>query len=123
MMGASRLKPPTVKEIQKLTLSPPPTIKHRSLGVVPGFVLVHIPAGYTGYILGDYAQTATDSGFLEVRYHPHQEKVARMRGKRLVFIHEVEGYPNRGRVKSIASGKAVSASFKGKDSFEFRPEA
>jgi P4 family phage/plasmid primase-like protien len=76
-----------------------------------------------GYILGDYAQTATDTAFLEVRYHPHQEEVARMRGKRLVFIHEVEGYLNLRRVKSIASGEAVSASFKGKDSFEFRPEA
>lgn len=46
-----------------------------------------------------------------------------MRGKRLVFIHEVEGYLNLRRVKSIASGEATSASFKGKDSFEFRPEA
>ena len=48
-MGASRLKPLTVKEIQKLTATPPSTIKHRSLGGVPGFVLVHTPAGYTGY--------------------------------------------------------------------------
>jgi hypothetical protein len=48
-MVASRLKPLTVKEIQKLTASPPPTIKHRSLGGVPGFVLVHTPAGCTGY--------------------------------------------------------------------------
>lgn len=46
-----------------------------------------------------------------------------MRGKRLVFIHEVDGHPNLRRVKSIASGKAVSASFKGKDGFAFRPEA
>ena len=76
-----------------------------------------------GYILADYAQTATDTAFLEVRYHPHQEEVARMRGKRLVFIHEVEGHLNLRRVKSIASGEATSASFKGKDSFEFRPEA
>jgi integrase len=48
-MGASRLRPLTVKEIQKLTATPPSTIKHRSLGGVPGFVLVHTPAGYTGY--------------------------------------------------------------------------
>lgn len=76
-----------------------------------------------GYIMGDYAQTATDTAFLEVRYHPHQEEIARMRGKRLVFIKEVEGYLNLRRVKSIASGEAVSASFKGKDSFEYKPEA
>lgn len=76
-----------------------------------------------GHIMGDYAQTATDTAFLEVRYHPHQEEVARMRGKRLVFIHEVEGHLNLRRIKSIASGEATSASFKGKDSFEFRPEA
>lgn len=75
------------------------------------------------YILGDYAQTATDTAFLEVRYHPHQEEIARMRGKRLVFIHEVEGYLNLRRVKSIASGESTSASFKGKDSFQFNPEA
>lgn len=75
------------------------------------------------YIMGDYAQTATDTAFLDVRYHPHAEEIARMRGKRLVFIHEVEGNLNLRRVKSIASGEAISASFKGKDSFEFRPEA
>ena len=75
------------------------------------------------YIMGEYAQTATDTAFLEVRYHPHQEEVARMRGKRLIFIHEVEGYLNLRRVKSIASGEGISASFKGKDSFEFKPEA
>ncbi len=75
------------------------------------------------YMMADYAQTATDTAFLEVRYHPHQEEVARMRGKRLIFIHEVEGHLNLRRVKSIASGESTSASFKGKDSFEFRPEA
>lgn len=48
-MGASRLKPLTVKEIDKLTARPPSSIKHRYLGGVPGFVLVHTPAGYTGY--------------------------------------------------------------------------
>jgi hypothetical protein len=48
-MGASRLKPLTVKEIQQLTATPPSTIKHRYLGGVPGLVLVHTPAGYTGY--------------------------------------------------------------------------
>lgn len=75
------------------------------------------------HIMADYAQTATDTAFLEVRYHPHQEEIARMRGKRLIFIHEVEGYLNLRRLKSIASGEGVSASFKGKDSFEFKPEA
>lgn len=48
-MGASRLKPLTVKEVEKLTATKPSTIKHRSLGGVPGFVLVHTPAGYTSY--------------------------------------------------------------------------
>ncbi|KHK93555.1 tyrosine-type recombinase/integrase [Novosphingobium malaysiense] len=50
-MGASRLKPLTVKEIEKLTATKPDTIKHLSLGGVPGFVLVHTPAGYTSYAL------------------------------------------------------------------------
>lgn len=76
-----------------------------------------------GYIMGDYAQTATDTAFLEVRYHPHLEEIARMRGKRVVFIQEVEGYLNLRRVKSIASGEVTSASYKGKDSFQFSPEA
>lgn len=48
-MGASRLKPLTVKEVEKLTATLPTTIKHRSLGGVAGFVLVHTPSGYTGY--------------------------------------------------------------------------
>lgn len=48
-MGASRLKPLTVKEVEKLTATNPSSIKHRSLGGVPGFVLVHTPAGYTSY--------------------------------------------------------------------------
>jgi integrase len=48
-MGASRLKPLTVKEVEKLTATNPSTIKHRYLGGVPGFVLVHTPAGHTSY--------------------------------------------------------------------------
>lgn len=48
-MAGSRLKPLTVKEIEKLTAVPPACIKHRYLGGVPGFTLVHTPAGYTGY--------------------------------------------------------------------------
>jgi len=48
-MGASRLKPVTTKEIEKLTSENPSTIKHRSLGGVPGFVMVHTPSGYTSY--------------------------------------------------------------------------
>lgn len=48
-MGASRLKPLTVKEVEKLTATRPSTIKHRSLGGVAGFVLVHTPSGYSGY--------------------------------------------------------------------------
>jgi len=48
-MTISRLKPPAVKEIEKLAATPPTCIKHRYLGGVPGFVLVHTPAGYNGY--------------------------------------------------------------------------
>jgi hypothetical protein len=48
-MGASRLKPLTVKEVEKLTAVRPKSIKHRSLGGVPGFVLVHTPAGHASY--------------------------------------------------------------------------
>jgi putative DNA primase/helicase len=75
------------------------------------------------HIMGDYAQAATDTAFLEVRYHPHQEEIARMQGKRLIMISEVEGHLNLRRVKSIASGEETSASFKGKDSFQFKPVA
>lgn len=48
-MGASRIRSLTVKEVEKLTATKPLTIKHRSLGGVPGFVLVHTPAGHTSY--------------------------------------------------------------------------
>ena len=48
-MGASRLKPLTVKEVEKITANAPSTIKHLSLGGVPGFVLIHTPAGHTSY--------------------------------------------------------------------------
>lgn len=37
------------QSVEKLTATPPATIKHRSLGGVPGFVLVHAPAGHTRY--------------------------------------------------------------------------
>ncbi|HWK40815.1 MAG TPA: integrase family protein [Croceibacterium sp.] len=49
MMGTSRLRPLTVKEIVKLTSNLPASIKHYSLGGIPGFVLVHTPAGHTSY--------------------------------------------------------------------------
>ena len=48
-MGASRLRPLTLKEVEKVTAVRPTTIKHRSLGGVPGFVLVHTPAGHASY--------------------------------------------------------------------------
>lgn len=48
-MGASRIRPLTTKEIQSLTARRPSTIRHLSLGGVPGFVMVHTPSGYTGY--------------------------------------------------------------------------
>ena len=48
-MGASRLRPLTTKEIDKVVSEKPTSIKHRSLGGVPGFVLVHTPSGYTSY--------------------------------------------------------------------------
>ncbi|WP_420608011.1 tyrosine-type recombinase/integrase [Novosphingopyxis sp.] len=50
-MGSSRLKPLTVKEIDKLAATRPRTIRHIGLGGVPGFVLVHTPAGHTSYAL------------------------------------------------------------------------
>ena len=75
------------------------------------------------YVLGDYAQVARDTAFVDVRYQPHSEEIARMRGKRMVQIHEVEGSLNLQRVKSFSSGDRVTACFKGKDSFEFTPVA
>jgi hypothetical protein len=48
-MGASLLKPLTVKEVEKLTAMPPGTTKYLYLGGVPGFVMVHTPVGSTGY--------------------------------------------------------------------------
>lgn len=49
VMGASRIRPLTVKEIEKIKAVKPSSIKHHTLGGVPGFVLVHTPAGYTGF--------------------------------------------------------------------------
>lgn len=48
-MGSSRTKSLTVKEIEKLSSTPPSTISHNALGGVPGFVLVRTPSGYTGF--------------------------------------------------------------------------
>lgn len=48
-MAASRIRPLTVKEVEKLAATKPTTIKHRYLGGVPGFVLVHTPTGHTSY--------------------------------------------------------------------------
>lgn len=75
------------------------------------------------YVLGEYAQVARDTAFVDVRYQPHSEEIARMRGKRMVQIHEVEGSLNLQRVKSFSSGDRATACFKGKDSFEFTPVA
>jgi len=50
-MGFSRIKPLTTKELDAIAAKRPHTIKHRALGGVPGFVLVHTPAGFTGYAL------------------------------------------------------------------------
>jgi P4 family phage/plasmid primase-like protien len=75
------------------------------------------------YVLGEYAQVARDTAFVDVRYQPHSEEIARMRGKRMVQIHEVEGSLNLQRVKSFSAGDRATACFKGKDSFEFTPVA
>jgi hypothetical protein len=45
-MGSSRLKPLTVKEVEKLTAKNPTSIKHRSLGGVPGCARAHARRPY-----------------------------------------------------------------------------
>jgi Arm DNA-binding domain len=50
-MGISRIKPLTMREVDSIVAKRPRTIKHRILGGVPGFVLVHTPAGFAGYAL------------------------------------------------------------------------
>jgi hypothetical protein len=48
-VGASRIRPLTVKEVEAISASRPASIKHHTLGGVPGFVLVHTPAGHSSY--------------------------------------------------------------------------
>jgi integrase len=50
-MTASRIRPLTSKEVEKLTSVRPLTIKHHGLGGVPGLVLVHTPSDYVGFAL------------------------------------------------------------------------
>lgn len=100
-MGSSRTKPLTALEVEKLVAERPSSIKHHTLGGVPGFVLVQTPKGYTGYglfyryrgksrkltlgstkalKLGDARKLAMQHRIaIEAGRDPHAEKVAARR--------------------------------------------
>jgi putative DNA primase/helicase len=96
----------------------------------PCFALWHGPGGdgksvITGiyqWLMGTYAQTATDTAFLDVRYGQHSEEIACLRGARLVLISEAGGKWNETRIKAVTGGERLSASFKFKPVFSFTPE-
>jgi putative DNA primase/helicase len=95
----------------------------------PCFALWHGPGGdgksvITGtyqWVMGSYAQTATDTAFLDVRYGQHSEEIACLRGARLVLIGEAGGKWNESRIKAVTGGERLSASFKFKPVFTFTP--
>lgn len=96
----------------------------------PCFALWHGPGGdgksvITGiyqWVMGSYAQTATDTAFLDIRYAQHSEEIACLRGARLVLISEAGGKWNETRIKAVTGGERLSASFKFKPVFSFTPE-
>ena len=96
----------------------------------PCFALWHGPGGdgksvITGiyqWLMGSYAQTATDTAFLDVRHGQHSEEIACLRGARMVLISEAGGKWNETRIKAVTGGERLSASFKFKPVFSFTPE-
>ena len=79
-------------------------------------------ANALGYAMGDYAQTATDSAFVETRFAAHNEELARLNRARFVQVPEVTGTLNLTRIKAVSGGEDITASYKGKHLFEFTPE-
>lgn len=77
------------------------------------------------YVLGDYAKTMMAETFLERRWQKHEEELTPLRGARLVVASEFPENAewNTARLKTITGGDRIRASFKGKDSFEFQPQA
>jgi putative DNA primase/helicase len=79
-------------------------------------------AGILEWIMGDYAQTATETAFLETRNPQHSEEIACLRGARLVLSGEASGKWNESRIKSITGGDRLTGSFKFKPVFTYTPE-
>ena len=79
-------------------------------------------ANAIAYAMGDYAQTATDSAFVETRFAAHNEELARLNRARFVQVPEVTGSLNLTRIKAVSGGEDITASYKGKHLFEFTPE-
>ena len=79
-------------------------------------------ANAIAYAMGDYAQTATDSAFVETRFAAHHEELARLNRARFVQVPEVTGSLNLTRIKAVSGGEDITASYKGKALFEFTPE-
>jgi putative DNA primase/helicase len=74
------------------------------------------------FILGPYAQTTTETAFLETRNGQHSEEIACLRKARLVFISEAGGRWNENRIKAVTGGDQLTASFKFKSVFSYYPE-
>ncbi len=72
--------------------------------------------------MGPYAQTATETAFLENRHSQHSEEIACLRGARLVLISEASGKWNESRIKAVTGGERLSAAFKFKPVFSYTPE-
>jgi putative DNA primase/helicase len=81
-----------------------------------------VVANALAYAMGDYAQTATDSAFVETRFAAHNEELARLNRARFVQVPEVTGTLNLTRIKAVSGGEDITASYKGKHLFEFTPE-
>ena len=79
-------------------------------------------ANAIAYAMGDYAQTATDSAFVETRFAAHNEELARLNRARFVQVPEVTGTLHLTRIKAVSGGEDITASYKGKHLFEFTPE-
>ena len=74
-------------------------------------------------VLGDYAITAPEGLLIMQKYDPHPERLAVLRGRRLVVSSELEKRATlaEGLVKMLTGGEKISARHLNRDRFEFAP--
>lgn len=77
-----------------------------------------------GFVLGDYAATATLDTFMASSTSKHLTELAGLRSARMVIVPETD--PGRawaeGRIKSVTGGETIRANFMHRDHFEFVPQ-